>query len=109
MYDILLADVKRKAYMQLKSGGSRLLFHQLFFCLPCIITYKDEYPCIKIVGQGGGHLIRKGIYTFRGIELHEPKFILYINTSINYYLHKLLGLDINNIYVGTEYSRGDKS
>lgn len=27
VYDILLADVKSKAYIQLKSGGSRLLFH----------------------------------------------------------------------------------
>lgn len=27
VYDILLADMKRKAYIQLKSGGSRLLFH----------------------------------------------------------------------------------
>lgn len=90
VYDILLADVERKAYIQLKSGGSRLLFHYKLFLLFALHHYVQRRISMhQDCRAGGGDLTRKGIHKFRGIELHELKFILYIiQVSINCAYHR---------------------
>lgn len=62
----------------------------------CITTYKDEYP---------SRLSSRGIYKFRGIELHELKFILYITYVIQASIASTnAGLHISN--TGYMYGHG---